>query len=162
MSEHQKKPGAPGIFGECKQCWCLNYTLSKPAPPQSTDFGDYSGLKPGAPIIEWILERFERKGCPQGLNVMAEELQWMGQGSITREKLLHAIHTEMRQRHPRIQLVSENVYWLAGKNVPAGWSVFGDKRMLPCFYREYPPHVSWDELDRPENILPPPQRQPSR
>ena len=29
------------------------------------------------PVINWILERIDYKGCPQGLHVMAGELEWM-------------------------------------------------------------------------------------
>ena len=47
----------------------------------------HSDLPRGASVMEWILERMERKCCPQGLNVIAEELRWMGQESMTYEKL---------------------------------------------------------------------------
>jgi hypothetical protein len=104
-----------------------------------------------------VLERLEQKCCPQGLHVMLEELQWMGERSMTYEKLFHAVRTELRATHPRIQRVAEGVYWFAGTDIPPGWSLFGDWRTLPCFYRKYPPAISWDDLDLPENVLPPPQ-----
>jgi hypothetical protein len=112
--------------------------------------------KPGTPAIKRIIERLEQKGCPQGLHVIAEELQWMGQRSTTYEELWHAVRTELRGDHPRIQRVAEGVYWLSATEIPLGWSLFGDRRMLPCFYRQYPPTISWEDLDLPENILPPP------
>jgi hypothetical protein len=92
------------------------------------------------------------------LKVIEQELHWLGQESITHERLLHAVAFELRKRQPRIESVAEGVYWFASKRTPIGWTLFGDKRMLPCFYREYPPDISWEELDEPENILPPPQR----
>jgi hypothetical protein len=106
--------------------------------------------------MTFILERLEHKGCPQGLNVMLEELLWMGARALTLKNLLNAVQIELRKPSPRIRMVSEGVYWFAERNIPIGWSVFGDRRMLPCFYRVYPPAISWDDLDRPENILPPP------
>jgi hypothetical protein len=107
-------------------------------------------------MIEMILERLQSKGCPQGLNVMAEELQWMGRGSITHERLRLAVRAELRLPHPRIRRVVEGVYWFTDHNVPAGWSLFLDRRTLPCFYRLYPPAISWDDIDKAENILPQP------
>jgi hypothetical protein len=104
------------------------------------------------------LERLERKESPQGLNVIEEELHWLGQNSITHERLLHAVAVELRRAHPRIESVAEGVYWFAEKRTPQGWTLFGDMRMLPCFYREYPPDISWERLDEPGNILPPPQK----
>jgi hypothetical protein len=123
-----------------------------------TEFGDYSSLQSDAPVIEWILERLERKKSPQGLKVIEEELHWLGQKSITRERLLHAVAIELRRPHPRIESVGDGVYWFADKRPPLGWTLFGDKRMLPCFYREYPPDISWEKLDEPENILPSPKK----
>jgi len=108
-------------------------------------------------VIAKVLERLESKCCPQGLHVMVEELQWMGDRSISYEKVLKAVHAEVGQRHPRIRRVAEGVYWFADTEIPAGWSLYGDRRMLPCFYRRYPPQISWDDLDLPENLLPPPQ-----
>lgn len=134
------------------------YKKYVPPPVVRTEIRDYSSLPSGAPVIEWILERLERKGSPQGLKVIAEELQWMGQDSMTHERLLHAVTVELRKPQPRIESVAEGVYWFAGKRTPVGWSLFGDKRMLPCFYREYPPEISWEKLDEPENILPAPQK----
>lgn len=104
-------------------------------------------------MIELILERLRSKGCPQGLNVMAEELRWMGRTS-TSEGLRRAVRAELRLPHPRVRRVAEGVYWLADQNVPAGWSLFLDRRMLPCFYRLYPPAIAWDDIDKAENILP--------
>lgn len=119
---------------------------------------EYSSLCTGAPVMDWILERLERKNSPQGLNVIAEELRWLGQPAITHEKLVQAVSLEMKRARPRIEAVAEGVYWIAGKCTPPGWNLFGDRRMLPCFYREYPPDISWEHLDQPENILPSPQR----
>ena len=140
--------------GECKVCLCNAFM--KPTPPltSGTQLSSFSTLAADAPVIDWILERIERKCCPQGLNVISEELRWMGQNSMTYEKLSHAVRLELRKSYPRIQMVGEGIYWFADKNVPAGWSIYGDRRMLPCFYREYPPIITWDELDKPENILP--------
>jgi hypothetical protein len=108
--------------------------------------------------MDWILERIERKSSPQGLNVIAEELRWLGQEAITHEKLVQAVANELKKPHPRIEAVAEGVYWVAGKSTPTGWSLFGDLRMLPCFYREYPPDITWEEIDRPDNILPSPRK----
>ena|SRR5690348_10212411 len=104
----------------------------------------------------WVLERLEQKCSPQGLHVVLEELQWMGERSLTYEELWHAVRTELRAAHPRIRRVAEGVYWFADADLPPGWSLFRDRRMLPCFYRRYPPAISWDDLDLPENLLPPP------
>ena len=87
---------------------------------------------------------------------MAEELRWLGERSMTYEKLSQAVHAELREIHPRIRRVAEGVYWFAEGATPQGWSLYGDKRMLPCFYRRYPPEISWEEIDLPENMLPPP------
>lgn len=87
---------------------------------------------------------------------MLEELQWMGAGALTCDQLRAAVRAEMRRPRPRIQRVAENVYWFMDRDIPLGWSLYRDRRMLPCFYRVYPPAISWDDLDRPENILPPP------
>jgi hypothetical protein len=89
---------------------------------------------------------------------MVEELQWMGDHSITYEKLLQAVRAELNDPHPRIRRVAEGVYWFKDAEIPLGWSLYGDRRMLPCFYRRYPPQISWDELDLPENLLPPPSK----
>lgn len=107
-------------------------------------------------MIEMILERLRFKGCPQGLNVIGEELQWMGRTSITHEGLRLAVRRELRMPHPRIRVIAEGVYWFSKDNVPVGWSLFLDRRMLPCFYRQYPPAITWEDLDKPENILPKP------
>ena len=111
-------------------------------------------------IMARVLERLAYKCCPQGLHVMVEELQWMGKRSITYEKVLNAVRAELRHCHPRIRRVGEGIYWLAGVEIPLGWSLYGDRRMLPCFYRKYPPEISWDNLDLPENLLPPPRKLP--
>jgi hypothetical protein len=132
------------------------YKKYVPPAVTRTEFSAYSSLQSDAPVIEWILERLERKESPQGLKVIEEELHWLGQESITYERLLRAIAVELRRPHPRIESVAEGVYWLADQRTPIGWTLFGDKRMLPCFYREYPPDISWEELDKPGNILPPP------
>ena len=105
-----------------------------------------------------VLERLEQKCCPQGLHVIVEELQWMGYPSMTYEKLWQAVCAELNNARPRIRRVAEGVYWFAESDIPLGWSLFGDKRMLPCFYRRYPPAISWDDLDQPENLLPPPPK----
>lgn len=110
------------------------------------------------PMMDWILERLEHKCSPQGLNVMVEELQWMGLRSITYDKLWRAVRAELRTAHPRIRRVAEGVYWYVDTNLPLGWSLYRDRRMLPCFYRTYPPAISWDDLDRLENIMPPPAK----
>jgi hypothetical protein len=107
-----------------------------------------------------VLERLEHKCCPQGLHVILEELRWLGDRSLTYEQLSHAVKTDLRGPRPRIRRVAEGVYWFAQLDIPLGWSLFGDRRMLPCFYRRYPPAISWEELDLPENVLPPPARQP--
>ncbi len=144
------------VHGECKVCLCNGFVKPKVSIVSSTELSSFSVLGSDAPAIDWILERIERKCCPQGLNVISEELRWMGRDSMTYDKLSQAVRLEMRKPRPRIQSVAEGIYWFADKNVPAGWSLYGDRRMLPCFYREYPPAISWDELDQPENILPPP------
>ena len=109
-------------------------------------------------MIDKILERLRFKGCPQGLNVMAEELRWMGSSSMTTKRLRRAVRAELRMPRPRICRVAEGVYWFADQNIPVGWSLFLDRRMLPCFYRLYPPAIPWDDIDIAENILPsPPQ-----
>jgi hypothetical protein len=114
--------------------------------------------KYGTPTITRVIERLEQKGCPQGLHVILEELRWMGERSTSYEKLWHAVRTELRAAQPRIRRVAEGVYWFSEADIPLGWSLFGDRRMLPCFYRKYPPAISWDDLDLPENILPPPHK----
>ena len=144
------------VYAECKICLCKAFVKPKVSLVSSTDLTDLSALTPDAPVMDWILERIERKCCPQGLNVISEELRWMGQDSMTYEKLMQAVRLELRKPYPRIQSVAEGIYWFANKRIPTGWSLYGDKRMLPCFYREYPPAISWDKLDRPENILPRP------
>jgi len=107
-------------------------------------------------LIDLILERLRFKGCPQGLNVICEELQWLGRTSITHEALRLAVRRELRMPHPRIRSIAEGVYWFSHDDVPVGWSLFLDRRMLPCFYRQYPPAIAWEDLDKPENILPKP------
>lgn len=116
-----------------------------------------SSPRPCCAAIKRVLERLEQKGCPQGLHVMVEELQWLGDRSMTYEKLWHAVRTELSESHPRIRRVAEGVYWFADTEVPVGWSLYADRRMLPCFYRKYPPQISWDDIDLPENVLPPPK-----
>ena len=160
---HEKRDHRPprhgiGVYGECKICLCDSFR--KPPPPvvTGTVLEDYSTLRTGAPRRDWIIERRERKNSPQGLNVMVEELHWLGQKSITHEQLAQAVSLELKKPRPRIEAVAEGVYWFAGKCTPPGWSLFSDQRMLPCFYREYPPAVSWEQLDQPENILPQPQK----
>ncbi|MGZ4839277.1 MAG: hypothetical protein ACXVZR_12075 [Terriglobales bacterium] len=114
----------------------------------------------GTATMTKVLERLEQKCCPQGLHVMVEELQWMGERSLTCEKMWDAVRTELRHPKPRIRRVAEGVYWFADAEIPLGWSLYRDRRMLPCFYRRYPPQISWDDLDRPENLLPPPPKAP--
>jgi len=106
------------------------------------------------PLINWILERIDYKGCPQGLHVMAEELEWMEVASVNYDRLKRAAEVELRRANPRIKRVAEGIYWFAERQVPAGWSLYRDQRMLPCFYREYPPAISWEDIDKPGNILP--------
>ena len=154
--DHRQPRNGNSSYGECKVCLCEAFDKVKPPLAPPTAIADHSSLKSGASVIDWILERIERKCCPQGLNVILEELQWMGQENITHDKLSHAVSLELRKPHPRIETVAEGIYWFANKSVPAGWSMFNDRRMLPCFYREYPPEIAWEDLDRPENILPPP------
>ncbi len=113
-----------------------------------------------APPMKRLLERLEQKCCPQGLHVILEELRWMGDRSMTYEQLSDAVLTDLRAPHPRIRRVAEGVYWFAELDIPLGWSLFRDKRMLPCFYRKYPPAISWEDLDLPENVLPPPPQPP--
>ena len=157
-AEHRPARRGIGIVGECTVCFCAGFRKARPPMVLSTVLEEYSSLRTGAPIMDWILERLERKNSPQGLNVIAEELQWLGQESITHGKLVQAVALEMKRPRPRIEAVAEGVYWVAGKCTPPGWSLFGDRRMLPCFYREYPPDISWEQIDRPENILPSPRR----
>jgi hypothetical protein len=107
-----------------------------------------------APVINWILERIDYKGCPQGLHVMAEELEWMEVASVNYDRLKRAADVELRRANPRIKRVAEGIYWFAERQVPVGWSLYRDQRMLPCFYREYPPAISWEDIDKPGNILP--------
>ncbi len=109
------------------------------------------------PLMDYVLERLASKCSPQGLHVMAEELRWMGRRSVTYEKLCAAVGAELSAPQPRIRRVAEGVYWFVDANLPPGWSLFLDRRMLPCFYRLYPPAISWDDLDRPENLLPSPR-----
>ncbi len=156
--DHRQPRSGSSNYGECRVCLCEAFQKVKPPPALPTEMSDHTALKAGASVIDWILERIERKCCPQGLNVIAEELQWLGKPEITHEKLVLAVAAELRKPHPRIEAVAEGIYWYKDKSVPAGWSMFNDKRMLPCFYREYPPEISWEEFDRPENILPPPAK----
>ncbi len=155
--DHRSPRRGIGVAGECRICLCAAFRKSAPPVVLATALAEYSSLRAGAPVMDWILERIERKNSPQGLNVIAEELRWLGQDSITHEKLVQAVSLEMKKPRPRIEAVAEGVYWIAGKCTPPGWSLFGDRRMLPCFYREYPPEIPWEHLDRPENILPPPK-----
>jgi hypothetical protein len=85
------------------------YKKSVPPAVVCTRISDYSSLQSGAPVIEWILERSERKNSPQGLKVSAEELHWLGHGSITHERFLHAVAVEFRRPHPRIENVAQGV-----------------------------------------------------
>ena len=156
--DHRQPRRGMGSYGECKICLCASFRKEKPPLVLRTVLGEYSRLQTGAPVMDWILERLERKNSPQGLNVIAEELRWLGQASITHEKLVQAVSAEMKKLRPRIESVAEGVYWFAGKCTPPGWSLFGDRRTLPCFYREYPPDIMWEDIDRPENILPSPKR----
>ena len=110
----------------------------------------------GCSAILRVLERLQYKSCPQGLHVMAEELQWMGDSAMTHEVLGRAVQAELRRPNPRIQVVAQGVYWFSDVRVPLTWSLYGDSRMLPCFYRRYPPAISWEEVDQPDNLLPPP------
>lgn len=156
--DHRQPRRGFGGYGECRICLCGSFRKAPPPAVTRTVMDEYSRLQTGAPVMDWILERLERKTSPQGLNVIAEELHWLGQTSITHEKLLQAVTLEMKKPHSRIEAVAEGVYWFAGKCTPPGWSLFRDRRMLPCFYREYPPDITWDEIDRPENILPSPAK----
>ena len=156
--DHRRPLRGSSDTGECRICLCPTFRKRMPPQVMRTEIAEYTSLPAGAPMIDWVLERLERKRSPQGLNVIAEELQWMGHEDITHDKLLHAVRLELRKPRPRILAVAEEVYWFADKQTPAGWSLYSDKRMLPCFYRIYPPEISLDELDKPENILPPPQR----
>ncbi len=160
-SEHRLPRRGCGNSGECRICLCEGFR--KPPLPlvTCTDMDEYSRLQAGAAVMDWILERLERKSSPQGLNVMAEELQWLGQAAMTRERLARAVSLELKQPRPRIEAVAEEVYWVAGKCTPAGWSLFRDRRMLPCFYREYPPDIAWEDIDNPSNILPSPSKKPA-
>ena len=119
-----------------------------------------SAQRRGSAILARVLERFEHKRCPQGLHVIAEELQWMGERSITYEKVLEAIRAELKNARPRVRRVAEGVYWFADAEIPLGWSLYRDRRMLPCFYRKYPPEISWEDVDLPDNLLPPPSDLP--
>lgn len=161
-ADHRPPRRGIGVVGECRICLCTGFRKAPPPVVFQTVLDEYSSLRTGAPIMDWILERLERKNSPQGLNVIAEELRWLGQDSITHEKLVQAVSLEMKRSRPRIEAVAEEVYWIAGKCTPPGWSLFGDRRMLPCFYREYPPDISWEQLDRPENILPSPRKAVAR
>jgi hypothetical protein len=82
-------------------------------------------------VINWILERIDYKGCPQGLHVIAEELEWMEVASINYDRLKCAADVE-RRANPRIKRVAEGIYWFAERQVPVGWSLYRDQRMLPC------------------------------
>ena len=132
--------------------------LGRPSQSRPPAMSSAPPCKRPTPPMRWVLERLEQKRCPQGLHVMLEELQWMGERSLTYEKLWHAVRTELRAAHPRIRRVAEGIYWFADADIPPGWSLFRDRRMLPCFYRRYPPAIPWDELDLPENLLPPPHK----
>jgi hypothetical protein len=155
MCGHEKRDHRPqrsGMpYGACRICLCNLYQVIHRAPEH-----EVRELKAEAPVIEWVLERLSSKCCPQGLNVMAEELRWLGLGSMTYLKLLNAVNTEIGKPQSRIAQLSGEVYWFSGKSTPADWSLKLDRRMLPCFYRRYPPDIPWDELENPENILPSP------
>jgi len=152
---HEKRDHRPQragmAYGRCRICLCNAYQGIRGTPEH-----DLAGLNAKAPVIEWVLERLSSKGCPQGLNVMAEELRWLGLQSVTYVKLLNAVNAEMGKPQSRIARLSEGVYWFSDKSTPSGWSRELDLRMLPCFYRRYPPDISWNELDNAENILPTP------
>ena len=60
----------------------------------------------GTPAIRRVLERLEQKCCPQGLHVILEELQWMGDRSTTYEELRRAVRTELHAARPRIRRVA--------------------------------------------------------
>lgn len=156
--DHRPPRRGIGGFGECRICLCETFRKVSPPRVVQTHMDEYSRLHSGAAVMEWILERLERKNSPQGLNVIAEELRWLGQAAITHERLVNAVASELRKPRPRIEAVAEGVYWIAGKCTPPGWSLFKDHRMLPCFYREYPPDISWEEIDSPWNILPSPSK----
>jgi hypothetical protein len=78
-------------------------------------------------IMTRILERLEGKSCPQGLHVMVEELQWMGERSLTYEQVLKAVRAELKDARPRIRRVAEGVYWFADADIPLGWSLYRDR-----------------------------------
>ena len=61
------------------------------------------------PVINWILERIDYKRCPQGLHVMAEELEWMEVASVNYDRLKRAADIELRQANPRIKRVAEGI-----------------------------------------------------
>lgn len=152
-----KSSGASGPHrGECLRCWCSSFDALNPSSVEVPNIRDYTSLSSNASVLDWVIERIERKACPQGLNVLAEELQWMGQAALTFDKLYKAVSNELRRPHSRLIVVSEGIYWLNDKSLPAGWSMFG-KGMLPCFYREYPPDIPWEKFDCPENVLPRPR-----
>jgi hypothetical protein len=143
--------------GECVNCWCTAFVADRPSAANATFISDYTSLPSDSSVLDRVIERLERKASPQGLNVLAEEFQWMGDSLITYEKLCKAVRAELHKPHSRLIVVSVGIVWLREKSVPAGWSLFC-KGMLPCFYREYPPQISWEELDLPENRLPRPRR----
>ena len=64
---------------------------------------------PRTPMINWILERIEYKGCPQGLHVMADELDWMEVASVNYDRLKRAADVELRRANPRIKRVAEGI-----------------------------------------------------
>lgn len=74
--------------------------------------------------------------------------------SVNYDRLKRAADVELRRTNPRIKRVAEGIYWFAERQVPVGWSLYQDQRMLPCFYRKYPPAISWEDIDKPGNILP--------
>lgn len=100
--------------------------------------------------IAGIPERIDYKGCPQGLHVMAEELEWMEVAFVHYERLKRAANVELRRANPRSKRVAEGICWFAERQVPVGWSLYHDQRTLPCFYREYPPASSWRTPISPE------------
>ncbi|MDR3762700.1 MAG: hypothetical protein P4M01_01255 [Acidobacteriota bacterium] len=153
LYDHQRN----GHTGECLNCWCTSFVADHALGANATCISDYTSLSSDSSVLDHVIERLERKASPQGLNVLAEEFQWMGNSLMTYERLCSAVQAELRKPHPRLLLVSEGIVWFSEKSVPAGWSLFCTG-MLPCFYREYPPQISWEKFDLPENRMPPPRR----
>ena len=59
-------------------------------------------------LIDLILSRMEQKCSPQGLNVILEELHWMGMKSITCDQLRSAVKADLRGSHPRLRAVAQD------------------------------------------------------